>query len=106
VVIPLVNVATHWRGRVINVSETGMKVHVEEAFLDRLPQRGDAYRVQTDRDVVLCEVCHCQVEDEGSNLGLRILHWGATGSLRLLLDAVGSSAPAESGSILGRDKNS
>ncbi len=90
-VIPLANVATHWHGRVINLSENGIKVHVEEAFLDRLPQPGDAYRVQTGEDILLCVVRHCQIEDDGSSLGLQILHWGGgTGGLRLLLAAVGT----------------
>ncbi len=88
VVTPLANVAIHYKGRVVDVSRGGVKVHVDETFLDRLPRKGDAYRVQTGEEVLLCEVRHCQIEDDGAKLGLKVLHWGNPGSLRLLLGSL------------------
>ncbi len=84
VVTPLSDVATRWPGRVMNLSRYGVKVHVE-AIPGQLPRPGDAYRVQSGKDVILCEVRHYQIEDEGSNLGFKIIHWGSAGELDRLI---------------------
>jgi hypothetical protein len=86
VVIPLADVATRWPGRVMDVSRSGCKVHVD-VFMDQLPRTGDACRLQTGKDVILCEIRHCRVEGEGSDLGLKIIHWGSAGELDRLIKA-------------------
>lgn len=73
VVIPLADVATRWPGRVVELSQGGCKVHVDEGFINQLPRSGDACRLQTRKDLILCEIHHCQSGDQGSDLGLKVM---------------------------------
>jgi hypothetical protein len=73
VLIPLADVATRWPGHVVDLSRGGCKVRVD-ALIREVPRMGDACRLQTDKDLILCEISHCQVEDDGSDLGLKIIH--------------------------------
>src|SRR5260370_11726390 len=58
--IPLADVATRFRGRVLDISRRGVKVRTSEP-LKLQPKIGDVYRILSGDDVLLCEVRHCQL---------------------------------------------
>jgi|SRR5579862_9499832 len=78
--IPLAAVSTSLRGRVVDISGRGVKVHLD-SLLNELPRTGDAYRLLSGREVMLCEVRNMQLEGEGGDIGLKILHWTKAGKL-------------------------
>ena len=84
VMTPLAAVTTRIEGSIINVSEGGVRVHVD-AQLKQLPRTGEVYRVQTQDDVMLCEVRNSEVAGGGAELGLQIVHWADAGKLKRLV---------------------
>jgi len=80
-ITPLAAVATRFHGSIMNVSTHGVKVHCDTE-LKELPRAGDVYRVQSGGDLMLCEVRHSRVTDDGAILGLQIVHWDDAGELK------------------------
>jgi PilZ domain len=83
-ITPLAAVATRYHGSIVNVSTHGVRVHCDTE-LKELPRAGDVYRVQSGGDLMLCEVRHSRVTDNGAVLGLQIVHWDDAGELKRLL---------------------
>jgi hypothetical protein len=81
VMTPLAAVATRLNGHVINVSPHGVRIRVAEQMSGQPPRIGDVYRILTNRDRMLCEVCHCLSGADGTEIGFRIVHWSDTGEL-------------------------
>jgi uncharacterized protein DUF4115/PilZ domain-containing protein len=84
--IPLANVATRFRGRVLDISRRGVRVRTSEPLKPQ-PKIGDVYRILSGDDVLLCEVRHCQLLWEGSELGFQIVHRLSSGELNSLVEA-------------------
>lgn len=84
VITPLATVTTRFEGSIINVSDGGLRVHLD-AQLKQLPRAGEVYRVQTQDDVMLCEVRNAEVVGAGAELGLQIVHWADAGKLKRLV---------------------
>ena len=85
-VIPLACVTSRLCGRVLNVSRKGVKVRTDEP-LKEPPRTGDAYRVQSGDDVMLCEVRYYQLVGAGAEVGFKILHRFSAGELNRLIQA-------------------
>jgi hypothetical protein len=84
--IPLADVGTRFRGRVLDISRRGIKVRTSEPLKPQ-PKIGDIYRILSGDDVLLCEVRHCQLLWEGAELGFRIVHRLSSGELNSLVEA-------------------
>jgi hypothetical protein len=81
VMTPLAAVATRLNGQVLNVSFNGVKVRVPK-LTNGQPRVGDVYRILSSKDLMLCEVRHCQLQAEGTDIGFRILQWSDAGELK------------------------
>jgi hypothetical protein len=84
VMTPLAAVTIRIEGSIINVSDGGVRVRVDTQ-LKQLPRTGEVYRVQTQDDVMLCEVRNSEVAGVGAELGLQIVHWADAGKLKRLV---------------------
>jgi hypothetical protein len=84
--IPLASVTARLCGRVLNLSRHGVKVRTDEP-LEEPPRTGDAYRIRSGDDVMLCEVRYYRLLGAGDEVGFKILHRFSTGELSRLIQA-------------------
>lgn len=86
VMIPLASVTSRISSRILNVSRRGVKVRTAEP-LKEPPRTGDAYRILSGDDVMLCEVRYYHLAAPGAEVGFKILHRFSTGELSQLMQA-------------------
>jgi hypothetical protein len=84
IVTPLASVATRLHGSVVNVSQSGVRVHFDKR-LKQMPRAGEVYRLQSRDDLMLCEVRYFEAAETGADLGLAIVHWSDAGELKRLV---------------------